>query len=388
MLKHGTICNPTRPGGLDQILVTDRALRYRANRNAPPGPAVCTYCGSDRAADIEHIDGREENTAPANLTYSCRSCNSLKGAYFARNGIGRKTRQYNSARPARSFGEWANAVLSIQGSGGTLSPSQAIPRIQATPQPRRVAYAAQLARAKVETARRNRNPEEGPHGPILRGFYHDPESAIAKLKQMRTGEAVAALHHPAVGDIDLIWGEAGTSAKGFHDGSGLAKILQIRPAIADNLQRFIETLEVLERGPNRIRLGDPQGRRAIVRLDWDGVRKVWLLTAYQIPGKANPPRKNKPSAGGRTDVPGTHAVNRHTPSLGGSITSIGRNGKRGNPSAPEPGYEQYLWAVKEHARGAHDAGGKVIHATSPTTRKVYAQRIADFKRARRGVAPF
>jgi hypothetical protein len=95
-MKHW-IPNPTRPNGRTPAnLVTDRALRYRANASAPEAPAVCVYCGATGGKlDVEHIDGFEENDAPENLAYACRSCNATKGATFAALDIGRRTRQYN-----------------------------------------------------------------------------------------------------------------------------------------------------------------------------------------------------------------------------------------------------------------------------------------------------
>ena len=50
---------------------------------------------------------------------------------------------------------------------------------------------------------------------------------------MQGGEAVAALHHPEVGDIDLIWGKEGT---GKSDGYGLAKLVKYHPEVVDDLQ--------------------------------------------------------------------------------------------------------------------------------------------------------
>ena len=40
---------------------TDRAYRYRANNNPPPGPPICSMCGSKRDVMVGHIDGHEEN---------------------------------------------------------------------------------------------------------------------------------------------------------------------------------------------------------------------------------------------------------------------------------------------------------------------------------------
>ncbi len=54
---------------------------------------------------------------------------------------------------------------------------------------------------------------------------------------------------------------------------------------------------------------------------------------------------------------------------------------RANPGIPT--YEQYAFAVSTHERGAYDEGGAIIHATPPSVRSEYAQKIADAK-ARRG----
>ncbi len=65
----------------------------------------------------------------------------------------------------------------------------------------------------------------GPHGPIFPEFHHDAPGAIAKLRELQSGDAVGALHHPEVGDIDLIWGKPGTRALDYDDGYGLSHIL-------------------------------------------------------------------------------------------------------------------------------------------------------------------
>jgi hypothetical protein len=46
-----------------------------------------------------------------------------------------------------------------------------------------------------------------------------------------------------------------------------------------------------------------------------------------------------------------------------------------NPSSGVPTFEQYMWAVSNHSRGAHDSGGAVIHATPKHKRIEYARRI-------------
>jgi len=137
--------------------------------------------------------------------------------------------------------------------------------------------------------------EKEEFGPIHRQFYHDAKGAIDKLMADKDGEAVAALHHPEVGDIDLVYGKKGTPDKDYEDGYGLAKIAAKHPAILSNLQAFVSSLGIKSRSDNRIVLSDAKGR-AVVRLSWDGKQKKWLLTAYM--------HEESPSAadGGRTGV--------------------------------------------------------------------------------------
>jgi len=57
----------------------------------------------------------------------------------------------------------------------------------------------------------------------------------------------------------------------------------------------------------------------------------------------------------------------------------GRPTRQYNPASGNvPTFEQYLWAVSNHTRTAHDAGGAIIHATPRHKRIEYAQRIAGF----------
>ncbi len=122
--------------------------------------------------------------------------------------------------------------------------------------------------------------KQGPFGPIFRQFYHDAQGAIAHLRQTETGEAVAALHHPEVGDIDLVWGH--TSDDPRATGEGLAKLARWHPEVLDDLQGFIDSLHVHQKHKNYIHLTDSKDRRGAVRLDYNGQTKTWLLTAYEV----------------------------------------------------------------------------------------------------------
>lgn len=119
-------------------------------------------------------------------------------------------------------------------------------------------------------------PKTNEHGPIFRQYYHDAKGAIERLMKEKAGDAVAALYHPDVGDIDLIWGEARSDES---EGKGLAKIAQIHPEVLDDLQGRIEQTKIVKKSKNRIILIDEK-THAVIRLDHDGVAKHWLMTAF------------------------------------------------------------------------------------------------------------
>ncbi|HVW78507.1 MAG TPA: hypothetical protein VHB45_12900 [Alloacidobacterium sp.] len=120
-------------------------------------------------------------------------------------------------------------------------------------------------------------------GPEHEEFYHDAQGAVAKLLADKTGVAVSAVHHPEVGDIDLVYGKEGSPKKNYKDGYGIAKLSIKHPEVIRDLQGFLDRLHVIQKGENRIRLGDESGR-AVVRLSRDGKNKPWLLTAFELDG--------------------------------------------------------------------------------------------------------
>ncbi len=131
----------------------------------------------------------------------------------------------------------------------------------------------------------------GPFGPIFHEHRHDAPGAVKRLLEERSGEAVAALHHPDIGDIDLVWGSAGS---GRGDGSGLAKIEKWHPEVLSDLQGPLSAMKVVSRTANRVRM-ESDTHQAVVRLDHDGKAKKWLLTEFGKRGSAIPERT--------TDIP-------------------------------------------------------------------------------------
>ena len=125
--------------------MTDRALRYRANAHPPLGAKICCFCGSRSDIQIAHIDGEEAHNEPANLAWSCRSCNGRMAHTFKRAGIGRRTRQFNpSTSGAANLAQWLTAVTSMKGQNNAMSVSDAVAIIHATPPARRSEFARQI----------------------------------------------------------------------------------------------------------------------------------------------------------------------------------------------------------------------------------------------------
>jgi hypothetical protein len=135
--------------------ITDRAKRYRANRNPPPGPRRCNFCASRRNIDIDHVTGDESDDSPQNKMYLCRPCNTAKGIVQARNRIGARTRQYNPIK-VPTFAEFKHHAAVLLGvAPGDAARSTAA--IRATPPEKRTEYADKIEAAnpfKSEAQRR------------------------------------------------------------------------------------------------------------------------------------------------------------------------------------------------------------------------------------------
>ncbi len=141
--------------------------------------------------------------------------------------------------------------------------------------------------------------ETGPHGPIFPDFPDDAQGAVAKLIQEQSGEAIGALHHPAVGEIGLVWGKAGQLWRGTDHGYGLTHVVAKHNDELDvnNLQGLLDDMQKAPLNqPDRVELQSAK-YHATVRLAWDSSAKRWLLTAFD--------HTEPPSVKGRSFVPGT-----------------------------------------------------------------------------------
>lgn len=145
--------------------ITDRALRYRATANMPSCEKRCHFCGnpgyrtnSGRSSIfVAHVSGDESDTAPDNLTWTCRSCNSLASNSLQAAGRGRRTAQFNPASEgAANLTQWLLATACIvphkgqQYSGEhygvpcTMGVDAAVSMIRATPHAKRSEFARKI----------------------------------------------------------------------------------------------------------------------------------------------------------------------------------------------------------------------------------------------------
>jgi len=169
---------------------------------------------------------------------------------------------------------------------------------------------------------------KGAFGNIYDQFKGKAKEAVAFLMRKKGGEAVGALSHPAIGEIDLVWGKEGT---GKSDGYGLAKLVKYHPEVLDNLQELLSEMEVVSRSENRINL-ESKTHRAGVRLDWDGERKTWLMTMFEKKETSEPTIE-------RTDTNGNLKGSESDTALLQS-SDVSSASKGTNNSAIEQGNEQ------------------------------------------------
>jgi hypothetical protein len=119
-------------------------------------------CGSKQNVEVGHVNGYEEDSEPANLIWNCRRCNVLSANRLRKAGIGRLTRQYNTASEgAKTLAQWLTAVMSMKGESDVMPVASAVEMIHATPPARRSAFATD-----IWSKRRERGTDRGDAAPF------------------------------------------------------------------------------------------------------------------------------------------------------------------------------------------------------------------------------
>ncbi len=157
--------------------------------------------------------------------------------------------------------------------GSPFAPPQPAPADPFAPSPEATAPPISSKAPKTNAAT---PPDNADFGPAFPEFTGNPIAAFAKLEETKTGEVPAALNHPTVGAVDVIWGQEGKSK---NYGFGLSKILKYHPEARPILENLFDAFDVKSENENTIQLelGDYS---AVLRKNWKGQEKRWLLTSF------------------------------------------------------------------------------------------------------------
>ena len=134
---------------------------------------------------------------------------------------------------------------------------------------------------------------EGVGGPRLEGLEGRWSEAVEALSRLQSGDAIGVLRHPAIGPIDVIWG---------NENGGLAHILRDHPGVVADLPERLARMEPKTISTNRAIL-ESADDRAVARFSYDGRQKTWLLTAYELEDQPGAGRTDSGARGGPADSP-------------------------------------------------------------------------------------
>lgn len=102
--------------------------------------------------------------------------------------------------------------------------------------------------------------------------------AIKFLIAQQKGIAVAALQHPALGDIDIVWGKVGDNRQ---HGYGLAKIVQYHPEVLEIMQPILLKMTSMRFKGNKGYDLKYQDYKATVRQIYNDKERRWLMTMFE-----------------------------------------------------------------------------------------------------------
>jgi hypothetical protein len=276
--RGGTLAEFLRDNpGADRREVTDRAHRYRAQKNVT-GARRCVICGSTSDLGVMHLDGNESHDGKNNLAWGCRSCNGILSAAFQRIGAGRPTNQYNPAGgKAPTFEQYAFAVSNhtrnAHDEGGAI--------IHATPKSKRIEYARRIAGLKAERGRSRDderwNPAEyylvadGRTSPVSKQWSReDAEAKAAALNEKRRVAGKPPIYGVYVPDHSTRTGyksnPASAAADAYQDFHGKPpdEFVEVKERV--HTHRHLSSAGELE----RLKIAAIDGRRKVTLVDFGG----------------------------------------------------------------------------------------------------------------------
>lgn len=202
----------------------------------------------------------------------------------------------------------------------------------------------------------------GDFGPVFTQFKGDAQGAIKILSELQDGEAAGALHHKEIGDIDLVWGNAGT---GKSDGFGFAKLVKFHPEVVERLQEILDDMRIVKRSENRINL-ESATHKAAVRLTWNKEKKKWLLTAFEKRETSESIGKMTDTDDNPSDLRGGTALPQNSDVSGGKVNALrgdmqadgGKSDSAGPDKPSGSGGASVLEREDFKASGKRRSGGK------------------------------
>lgn len=123
-----------------------------------------------------------------------------------------------------------------------------------------------------------------PFGKAYNEYSGKPKEAIEYLIKKKNGHVPNAIYKEGIGDIDIVWGEAGTGKSGY----GLSHIIRRRNEEGYNGEEFVKQLpdiinngKVIDRDKGLGRLYVLNNNKEVaIRLTWDNKERNWLVSAY------------------------------------------------------------------------------------------------------------
>jgi hypothetical protein len=200
-----------------------------------------------------------------------------------------------------------------------------------------------IATKRDEVTNAVKTQDNADFGPTFLEFTGNPIGAFLKLEETKLGQVPAALNHPTVGAVDVIWGQEGKSK---NYGFGLSKILKYHPEARPILENLFDAFEIQSENENTIQLelGD---YKAILKKNWKGEEKRWLLTSFG---------RNSAADGRTIDVPApvTKSGDDKAPTKSGEINKQPLE-TNVNRFKNEAGYID-IGAVQDFGKSIYNAG--------------------------------
>lgn len=132
---------------------------------------------------------------------------------------------------------------------------------------------AEAVHAEIEAELRG---DEGPFGPVYKGYADKPEDAVAKLLEERTGEVPDAITIEGLGPVRFVWGSRTLGLRHILEKHGEAVVRDLPRAMREG------KLGPEYNGRRDLITEDTPQRKTVVRLDWDGDGKPWVVTSHDV----------------------------------------------------------------------------------------------------------